>query len=1090
MGLNEKQKEAVEYLSGPLLVLAGPGTGKTQLLSEKVAYILKNTDANASNILCLTFTESGASNMRERLKTIIGNDALKVSISTYHSFGQEILAQYRNFAPDYDRVIDAAIDEVTQFKIVKEIRDKLPAKDILYGDKIKDIINVISEAKAAGLSSAELALVAKQNMEDSKVLSSAISPLLQNIVPRKFKESYKNAYLPIYEVLKKYEDLPPIVPGVERIIVGMSRTLKTAILEAESSEKITPLSSWKDAYFEKDGKGGYRLSDRVSNKKLSSIAVVMETYQSYLVENGLCDFDDMIIEAGRILRQDDGFRETLQERYQFIMLDEFQDTNPSQLGIVKQLTDYEQPMIMAVGDDDQAIYEFQGANATNLSDFQEYYGAHVVALVENYRSTQEILDFSKQVIDQASDRFVGEKPLVAHHKDPVKSQIYRVEFLSSDQEYAFVADKIAELVKSGVKQSEIAVISAKHRYFIPLLPYLKEHEEIKIAYERRDNLFEDEKIHEILTVLRLIDEISREVKPTVSMLEIFAYDWLDVPMLEAVKLSGEARAAHKPVFEYLLNVDASEEIRMVMDFLSELLKKSLTEPLELVLSFVASKMKAESLEPYEMFSFYENLASLKAKLIKHVGEKPLRVRDLVQMMDDYELAEMPLNTTSPYRDADEAVQILSAHKAKGLEFEYVFILSCDHSGWGKGKGNNNFLTLPDNLTHIRHTGITDGERIRLFYVALTRAKNTLFITNSLHDFAGKSPERLEYLEEYTEKLENGGVQVVSPFLPSHIVQLAYTDDDMANYEAEDPSALLFSVNQRSAGVLKKYLVPFVNLTPDMNAVYLERLNGWRMSASALTSFVDIVNAGPEEFFKKTILRAESEPEDEFMALGNLVHAVFEQVTNSGLSDEAAVEFYLSELEKKDLLPEVKDRIREKGPGELLVALKQFSPILRSGKAEVNLAYEKLAIGGVPVTGKIDHIAIDEETKTIEIYDFKTGKYHKEKWQSQPTLYKYMLQLLFYKLLLNNSPTFSKYKVTKGHILFVRPDTDGEVYDKVYEFDPEDEKTLVDLIQAVYYQVADLKFINDKEIMMPANKNFGLKEIKAFIKLLLAKFKER
>ena len=120
MKLNAKQKEAVEYLEGPLLVLAGPGTGKTQLLSEKVAYILKSTDALPSNILCLTFTESGASNMRERLKSTIGNDATKININTYHAFGQDILAQYRNFAPDYDRKIDSAIDDVTKYKIIKQ----------------------------------------------------------------------------------------------------------------------------------------------------------------------------------------------------------------------------------------------------------------------------------------------------------------------------------------------------------------------------------------------------------------------------------------------------------------------------------------------------------------------------------------------------------------------------------------------------------------------------------------------------------------------------------------------------------------------------------------------------------------------------------------------------------------------------------------------------------------------------------------------------------------------------------------------------------------------------------------------------------
>ena len=119
MGLNAKQKEAVEYLDGPLLVLAGPGTGKTHLLSEKVAYILKNVDINPENILCLTFTDSGAMNMRTRLAKTIGAASQKVHISTYHSFGTDLLAEYKNYAEDYDLSLDSAIDEVTQFKIVK-----------------------------------------------------------------------------------------------------------------------------------------------------------------------------------------------------------------------------------------------------------------------------------------------------------------------------------------------------------------------------------------------------------------------------------------------------------------------------------------------------------------------------------------------------------------------------------------------------------------------------------------------------------------------------------------------------------------------------------------------------------------------------------------------------------------------------------------------------------------------------------------------------------------------------------------------------------------------------------------------------------
>ena len=204
-----------------------------------------------------------------------------------------------------------------------------------------------------------------------------------------------------------------------------------------------------------------------------------------------------------------------------------------------------------------------------------------------------------------------------------------------------------------------------------------------------------------------------------------------------------------------------------------------------------------------------------------------------------------------------------------------------------------------------------------------------------------------------------------------------------------------------------------------------------------------------------------------------------------MSDEKAVELFLAELDKRELPVEISQKIREKGPADLAISLKEFGEILRQGKAEVNFGPEKLAIEGVPVTGKIDHIIIDENNKTIEIYDFKTGGYHKEKWQSHATLYKYMLQLEFYKLLLNNSPTYAKYKVKKAHILFVTPDKDGLVYDKIYEFNQDEETELVALLKSVYKLILTLSFMEMPEIFVPANNSLGLKDIKEFIKLLLA-----
>ncbi len=1105
MELNEQQKRAVEYLEGPLLVLAGPGTGKTQLLSKKVEYILKNTDTNPENILCMTFTESGARNMRERLKTVIGADGRKVKIGTYHAIGTDILTAYANYAPEYPRRLDGSIDEVRRFKIVKEIMAGLPGNDILRKDNARDVVSVISEAKGAGLSADELLVIAEKNIADSAVISNAVTPLLLNIVPRKLALSLQNAYQPIDELLARYiERSEPIVQKIERTIVNLAWELHEAILEATETEKLKPLSSWKDKFFEKDEAGGYRLKDRVANLKLKSVARVMKTYNERLAREGLYDFDDMVQEAAKVLREDAGFRATMQEKYQFIMLDEFQDTNPAQFAIIKALTDYEKPLVMAVGDDDQAIYEFQGALSTNMVDFKEHYGAEVITLTENYRSTQEILDFSHEIINQATDRF-EDKKLTAHRAGvgaefgqifgaggeagasgetlAARSQIQRYEFLASDMEYAFVADKIAELVAAGVSQNEIAVISYKTKYFLPLLPFLKARPGIKIAYEKQDNLLEDEQIHQIITIARYIYELANEKRVDTSILEILTYPFWQLPVLEVVKLTGQARREKRSVFEFL---GASEiaEITEVMRFLANLTAKSLTEPFEIWLDFLIGGAELDGFRSpflayytrqgeYEAFSLYEKLATLRARIKSYCGEQKVRVKDFVAMVDDFEEAEMPIAITSPYREGVEAVQILSAHKAKGLEFKYVFIIAADHRAWGAGKGNNSMLSLPKNLMQIRHTGMTDGERLRILYVALTRAKEGLIITNSLKDFSGRTSERLEYLNEYDEN----GV-VVSPFVPSGRVETMY--------EMAEPAKV--SEN------LKTWMAPLTKLTPEMRELYLERVADWRMSASSLTSFIDIAYAGPQEFFKNYILRAPSECETEELALGNLIHATFEAVTVKGLTDAEAVEFFLAELEKKDLTLETTQVLRERGPVILATALKRFGEIIRKGRAEVNLAPEKIVVGenpgivgmpGVPVTGKIDHIVIDEKAKTLMIFDYKTGGYHKDKWRSHATLYKYMLQLGFYRLLLKNSQEFRKYKIEKAAILFVVPDNDGEVHMREYEFNEADEEELVALMHSVYGWVKSLMFIDDPRVFIAPDKNRGLKEINEFITLLLA-----
>lgn len=258
MSLNAKQKEAVEYIEGPLLVLAGPGTGKTHLLSNRVEYILKTTDTNPENILCLTFTESGAANMRTRLLSSVGKAARNLEIHTYHAFGTDILARYRNYTTNFNRSLDASIDEVTQFKIIREIQESLNANDVLRSGITKDIVDTIQSAKSARLTGKDLQLIAEKNLEFADQLTDEIQDIFTNLVPRmKFLDAVERVYNPLLSVLASHTAKRNIVKTIEPLANVLYLDLKKTILEESDKEKpsIAPLTKWKTANFELDDDG-------------------------------------------------------------------------------------------------------------------------------------------------------------------------------------------------------------------------------------------------------------------------------------------------------------------------------------------------------------------------------------------------------------------------------------------------------------------------------------------------------------------------------------------------------------------------------------------------------------------------------------------------------------------------------------------------------------------------------------------------------------------------------------------------------------------------------------------------------------------
>ncbi len=1111
MGLNQEQQAAVDYLEGPLLVLAGPGTGKTQLLSSKVAHILRTTDTNPENILCLTFTESGASNMRERLGTIIGQAAAKVNIFTYHAFGASILERYKNYAESLDRNFDDTADDVEKHKILRQIRDKLPASDILKTANIPDLIDTISKAKSARLSSADLRLIAERNIADSAALTLEISPILEQLAPRlKFDKALAEVYQPILEVLARHSSPEPIVGSIEPIANILTRELSDLITAESAKDKpsVSPLTAWKNRRFERTDDGSYRLKDHIANQKLLSLASVMQRYDDALHAAGQYDFDDMIEEAIYFLKTDRGFRLSLSEIFQYVLLDEFQDTNPSQFELIKLITDYERPVVMAVGDDDQAIFEFQGASASNLLDFQQFYDAKVITLRDNYRSTGEILDFSHQVAEQVEESFSKKHHVAkilrsmrdlalsastAKNETPVpktteksdkngksvpKCQIARHEFLTADDEYAWVAAEIADLVAAGESPSDIAVIAPKHKYIAPLLPHLKA-KNLQIAYEKKTNLLESEPIRALVLIAQLVHDLASGKSAAHRLLEILALPFLEIDPYTAITTSAKSQT-YTSALTYL---EQSEDERLVAlaRWLARLTTESLSAPLELWLDYVIGARELDGytspflryydaqFSPAAKLEFYEQLATLRSTAQRHAASDSPRLADFVAMLEDYAAADATLTSTSSYQDDSDSVQIMSSHKSKGLEFKYVFLLAVDEMAWGKAKGNNTTFTLPANLTQIRHTGITDDERLRLLFVAITRARDHLIMTNSLEDFTGRKVARLSYLGELRDEKNS---TPDSPYLPAAGRQIIQ----------HGPCEIEEHIDHLQKSWISHYQV----FTPNLKLLLQNRLENYRLTASDLTSFVDIIYAGPAELYRRKILRAPDEPLTSSIAFGNLVHAAFEQITSHGLDDAAALEFFRTEAAGLPLPSSEITELIDKGAYSLPIALAQFGELLRrpGAKAEVNLHHEHPSFDGVPITGKIDHLEIDPAAKTIEIYDFKTGKHHAGKWDSYPNLYKYRQQLIFYKLLLNSAPSYQKYQVTRGHILFVAPDQEGKVYDKVYEFDDADESELRQLAASIYRRVKSLDFVERPELNLSPDKARTLKDVKAFIAQLI------
>ena len=1058
--LNPAQKLAVDNIDGPVMVIAGPGTGKTELLSVRVANILQKTDTLPENILCLTFTDSGANAMRQRLIDIIGSDAYKVAIHTFHSFGAEIINQNGQYF--YNGAHFKPGDEVSSYEIIRGIFEKLEYNNPLISQMngeythISDALKVISELKKSGLTSEELLQILDEN--DTVIFE--IEQLMAPIFAKKISKTTAieaAECIPDIAKMPKKQSVQDITPLAEII----SGTLATATEAAISTGKTPAITSWRNEWFEKDTANNFVLKSRNRQIKLRAIVHIYDEYLSQMQKAELFDYDDMILQIIRAMEQNDDFRFNLQEQYQYIMVDEFQDTNMAQMRILHNLTNNEAhgdtPNIMVVGDDDQAIYSFQGANVSNILDFpKKYQRAKLITLTENYRSNAEVLANSRKVILQGRERLENSladisKTLHSNNNNAGKVYLHQAETITDER--SFIAKNIKSQIESGANPSDIAILTRHHSDIAELLPYLYQ-QKIAVNYERQDDALQQEIIIYIEKIAKLLIDIAdgRHDSVNSKLAEVLAHKSWGFSPIDLWQLSVKAYDDHArwldimatmpvfvPVYNWLIATSSQVNdapLEKILDVIvgNPNLADSDDKPdfISPIYNYFFSNDRMQN-QPSEYLTYLESLRAIRNKLRDYHADQIPTLKTFVDFIALSRKIKNVISITRRSSVAKDAINIMTAHKAKGLEFDTVYIVNTVDTVWGDhSKGRNRLINYPENL-HLAPAGETSDERLRLFYVAMTRAKNHLHISFSNLNDNNKLTLMASFLAE-------SGLSIDQISGQNNLVQSAELD----------------------------WYRPLVDpIDSQMSDLLLPRMANYRLSVTHLQNFLNVKNGGPQTFLLKNLLQFPQE-KGASAAFGTAIHDTLQfahtHFTASGerLPIDQICAKFKTILATQHLAQNEYELMLSRGQAALKIYLeKEYDTFSTTQQSELNFSNQHCIVGDAHLSGKLDLVDIDKSAKSITVTDYKTGKqYHS--WTGKDDnakikLHHYKQQLMFYKLLIESSRDYSKYAVKQGIMQFVEPTPSGQILTLDTDFSSEDMERFIRLVNAVWSRIIKLDF---------------------------------
>ncbi len=976
--LNDAQKAAVDAIEGAVMVIAGPGTGKTQILTLRIANILLKTDTNPENILALTFTESGVYAMRKRLVDIIGTPAYKVDINTFHGFCNDLI---KNNPEDFPNFISSNnIETLEQIQILEEIiqNEKLtilkPFGDPTY--YVKPALSAISDLKKEGIT-------------------------------------------------------------VERFAEAITK-------DEKDFDQVEDLYHEKGVYKGKmKSHHEKRLKGIGKNKEL---LLIYAAYQKSLFAKKSYDFNDMLLEVIKAFETNEQLLLRTQEQYQYILVDEHQDTNAAQNKIIELLCNfYPNPNLFVVGDEKQSIYRFQGASLENFLYFKKLYPeALLINLRENYRSTQTILDASGELIGNnlLASKFMPENAKLIGQSKHEEKKIKIIQASDYYAEYYSIADSIKRKISEGTSPKEIAILAKENRDIFPFIDAFAQ-QGIPFVVESNQNILQDREIQKLILLFNTIYNFGSEG----DLLKAMHIDSLNIHPVDIVRIIYMAHSQKTTVWDLLNNgayktISELKSLASIETFYANLIQwksdshnerfdylfKSVINNSGLMQSLISKRNSLQNLD--KITGFYEDIK-------QRIEKKPdFTLEDFINYLALLKKHEVTIKKSAKTTHKN-AVHLMTAHKSKGLEYDIVYIINAFDGHWGNSRRKGSSFALPWEYLKEKIITLTDEEKNederRLLYVALTRARKELIISYSTHSPDGREQVPSQFIEEILatyKELEN-----IEEFEKKFL---------------DNKEIILASLTKSSkADIANEYLAN--------KDLFVEMFSRKGFAATHLNNYLEC----PWRYFFRNLLSL-----PEVMTKSAMFGSAIHQALSTYIKyrkERPALDFLLESYEqallRQPLTPQETLELEEKGKKVLTDYYKENAS--KWGKDLIS----ELDIKGVhfsdnlKLTGKIDMIEPIQSSDDVIVYDFKTGK-PKSRGTIEGTTKSgdgdYKRQLTFYKILLDRYQ-YKKMRMTTGVIEFVEANEKGVFKRETFEITQEEVASLEKQIQEVANEILSLSF---------------------------------